>query len=118
MPPKNIDDYIAAAPAEVRPIIEKIRQTIAAVAPDAEEVISYRMPAFRRNAILVYFAAFKHHIGFYPPVSGDAKLEKDLARYAGPKGNLKFPVDEPIPYALIKRIVQLRVKQDRARGKR
>jgi len=118
MPPKSIDDYIAAAPAEVRPILEKIRQTIAAAAPDAEEVISYRIPAFRQKGILVYFAAFKHHIGLYPPVSGDAKLEKDLVPYAGPKGNLKFPLDEPIPYALIKRIVRLRVKQDAARRKR
>jgi uncharacterized protein YdhG (YjbR/CyaY superfamily) len=117
MPPKNIDEYIAAAPAEVRPVLEKVRQTIAAAAPGAEEVISYRMPAFRQNGILVYFAAFKHHIGLYPPVAGDEKLEKDLARYAGPKGNLKFPLDEPIPFALIKRIVRLRVKQDAARGK-
>lgn len=115
MPPRNIDDYIAAAPAEVRPILEKIRRTIAAAAPDAEEVISYRMPAFRLNGILVYFAAFQHHVGLYPPFHGDAKLEKDLARYAGPKGNLRFPLDAPIPYPLIKRIVQLRVKQDRAR---
>jgi len=114
MPPKNIDEYIAAAPAEVRAILEKIRRTIAAAAPDAEEVISYRIPAFRLNGILVYFAAFRHHIGLYPPVHGDAKLEKDIAAYAGPKGNLQFPLDEPIPYPLIKRIVQLRVKQDRA----
>lgn len=115
MPPRNIDDYIAAAPAEVRPILAKIRRTIAAAAPDAEEVISYRMPAFRLNGILVYFAAFQHHVGLYPPFHGDAKLEKDLARYAGPKGNLRFPLDAPIPYPLIKRIVQLRVKQDRVR---
>ncbi|HEV8433209.1 MAG TPA: DUF1801 domain-containing protein [Thermoanaerobaculia bacterium] len=118
MPPKTIDAYIAAAPAEVRPILEKIRQTIAAAAPEAQEVISYRIPAFRGKGILVYFAAFKHHIGLYPPVSGDAKLEKDLVRYAGPKGNLKFPLDEPIPYALIKRIVRLRVKQDRTKAER
>jgi len=118
MPPKTINEYIAAAPAEVRPILEKIRQTIAAAAPEAEEVISYRIPAFRGKGILVYFAAFKRHIGLYPPVSGDAKLEKDIARYAGPKGNLQFPLDEPIPYALIKRIVRLRVKQDAARRKR
>jgi len=115
MPPKNIDEYIAAAPAEVRAILEKIRRTIAAAAPDAEEVISYRIPAFRLNGILVYFAAFRHHIGLYQPVHGDAKLEKDIARYAGRKGNLQFPLDTPIPYSLIKRIVQLRVKQDRAR---
>jgi uncharacterized protein YdhG (YjbR/CyaY superfamily) len=117
MPPENIDEYIAAAPAEVRPILEKIRRTIAAAAPGAEEVISYRIPAFRLNGIVVYFAAFKHHIGLYPPVRGDAKLEKAVARYAGPKGNLKFPLDEPIPYALITRIVKLRVKQDRSGAK-
>lgn len=117
MPPENIDEYIAAAPAVVRPILEKVRRTIAAAAPSAEEVISYRIPAFRLNGVLVYFAAFKHHIGLYPPVRGDAKLEKAVARYAGPKGNLKFPLDEPIPYALIKRIVKLRVKQDRSGAK-
>jgi uncharacterized protein YdhG (YjbR/CyaY superfamily) len=118
MPPKNIDEYIAAVPAEVRPILEKIRRTIAAAAPDAHETISYRIPAFRLNGILVYFAAFRHHIGLYPPVHGDAKLEKDIAPYAGPKGNLQFPLEEPIPYPLIKRIVRLRVKQDRARIKK
>jgi len=118
MPPKNIDEYMAAAPAEVRPILEKIRRTIADAAPDAEETISYRIPAFRLNGILVYFAAFRHHIGLYPPVHGDAKLEKDIAPYAGQKGNLQFPLDERIPYQLIKRIVRLRVKQDRARIKK
>jgi uncharacterized protein YdhG (YjbR/CyaY superfamily) len=117
MPPTNIDEYIAAAPAEVRRILKKIRRTIAAAAPDAEEVISYRVPAFRLNGIVVYFAAFKHHIGLYPPVRGDAKLAKDIAPYAGPKGNLKFPLDAPIPYALIERIVRLRVRQDRARAR-
>jgi uncharacterized protein YdhG (YjbR/CyaY superfamily) len=74
------------------------------------------MPAFRLNGILVYFAGFKNHIGLYPPVSGDAKLEKALSSYAGSKGNLKFPLDQPIPYDLIERIVHLRVKQDGARA--
>lgn len=114
--PKTIDEYIAIAPAEVRPILERIRAIIRDVAPDAEEVISYRMPAFRLNGILVYFAAFKRHIGMFPPVSGDATLEKKLAPYAGPKGNLRFPLDRPMPYALIERIVQHRVKQDRAKA--
>jgi uncharacterized protein YdhG (YjbR/CyaY superfamily) len=109
----TIDDYIAAAPPKVRPILEKIRQTIAAAAPGAQEVISYRMPAFRKKKILIYFAAFKKHIGVFPPVTGDAKLEQELAPYAGPKGNLKFPLDRPIPYGLIRRIVQLRVRQER-----
>ena len=115
-PPKSIDEYIAASPAAVQPILQKIRKTLAAAAPEAQEVISYRMPAFRQSGILVYFAAFKAHIGLYPPVRGDAALEAALARYAGPKGNLKFPLDQPIPYDLIERVVRLRVKQDRSLG--
>jgi uncharacterized protein YdhG (YjbR/CyaY superfamily) len=110
--PKSIEEYIAASPSEVQLILKKIRLTISAAAPRAQEVISYRMPAFKLHGILVYFAAFKSHIGLYPPVSGDARLEKALSPYAGPKGNLKFPLDQPIPYALIKRVVRLRVKQD------
>jgi uncharacterized protein YdhG (YjbR/CyaY superfamily) len=114
-PPTTIDEYIAASAPKAQPILRKIRRTISAAAPDAEEVISYRMPAFRLHGILVYFAAFKHHIGVFPPVSGDAMLERAIAPYAGPKGNLRFPLDQEMPYALIKRIVLLRVKQDRSR---
>jgi uncharacterized protein YdhG (YjbR/CyaY superfamily) len=114
-PPTTIDEYIAAAAPEAQAILRRIRRTISAAAPDAEEVISYRMPAFRLHGILVYFAAFKHHIGVFPPVSGDAALEKAIAPYAGPKGNLRFPLDQEMPYGLIKRIVLLRVKQDRSR---
>jgi uncharacterized protein YdhG (YjbR/CyaY superfamily) len=110
--PTSISEYIASCPPAVRPILKKIRATIAAAAPDAQELISYRMPAFAQNGILVYFAAFKAHIGVFPPVSGDAKLEKALEPYQGPKGNLKFPLDEPIPYDLIRRIATLRVKQN------
>jgi uncharacterized protein YdhG (YjbR/CyaY superfamily) len=113
----NISEYIAAAPSDVQPVLRKIRATISAAAPEAQEVISYRMPAFRMHGILVYFAAFKAHIGLFPPVSGDAALKKAVAPFAGPKGNLRFPLDKPIPYALIKRIVRLRVKQDIARSK-
>ena len=90
--------------------------TVRAAAPMAHEVISYRMPAFRLHGILVYFAAFTAHIGLYPPVSGDAGLETALSPYSGPKGNLKFPLDRPIPYALIKRVVLLRVRQDLSRA--
>jgi len=110
----TIDEYIAASPAAVRPILREIRRTVRAAAPGAEEVISYRMPAFKQHRILLYFAAFKNHIGLYPPVSGDARLEKALEPYAGPKGNVKFPLDRPVPYGLIERIVRLRVKQDLA----
>ena len=74
------------------------------------------MPAFKQHGILVYFAAWKQHIGLYPPISGDKALEKAVARYAGPKGNLQFPLDEPMPYDLIERIVKLRVKQDSAKA--
>lgn len=112
----TIDEYIAKSSSAVRPILKEIRRTIRTAAPGAEEIISYRMPAFRQHGILVYFAAFKSHIGLYPPVSGDARLEKAVAPYAGPKGNLKFPLDRPIPYALIRRIVRLRLKQNLARS--
>lgn len=115
-PPANIDEYISEAPPAVRPILAEIRRVIRAAAPEAEELISYRMPAFAQDGILVYFAAFKNHIGLYPPVSGDARLEKALEPYAGPKGNLKFPLSRAIPYALIRRIVQFRLKQKRAQA--
>ena len=112
--PANIDEYILAFPRDVRAILTKIRATVAAAAPDAEEVISYRMPAFAQHGILIYFAAFKKHIGVFPPVSGDPRLEKALARYAGPKGNLRFPLSEPMPYGLVRRIVRLRLKKNLA----
>jgi uncharacterized protein YdhG (YjbR/CyaY superfamily) len=112
--PANIDEYIAAAAPAARPLLVKIRRVARAAAPEAEEVISYRVPAFRQRGILIYFAAFKDHIGVFPPVSGDAELERALQPYAGPKGNLKFPMDRPIPYALIRRIVKLRLKQNAA----
>jgi uncharacterized protein YdhG (YjbR/CyaY superfamily) len=114
--PTNIDEYIAVAAPAARPLLKEIRRVIRAAAPEAKELISYRMPAFTQHGILVYFAAFKHHIGVFPPVSGDAKLEQALEPYAGPKGNLRFPMDRPIPYALIRRIVQLKLKQNLARA--
>ena len=110
----SIDAYIAASRAEVRPVLEKIRRVIGKAAPAAEEVISYQMPAFRQHGVLLYFAAFKNHIGLYPPISGDARLERAVAPYAGEKGNLRFPLDQPIPFELIERIAVLRAKQDQA----
>jgi uncharacterized protein YdhG (YjbR/CyaY superfamily) len=109
--PKTIDEYIAAFSPEVRAILQKIRSLIKAAAPEAEEKISYQMPAFRLGGDLIYFAAFKKHIGMYPPIQGDEKLRKDLAPYQGEKGNLKFPLDEPIPYPLIGRVVEARLKE-------
>ena len=110
--PANVDAYIAAFPPEVQAILEKVRLTVRQAAPDAQEIISYQIPAFTLNGVLVYFAAFKKHIGFYPPIQGDAKLVAAVAPYAGEKGNLRFPLDQPIPYDLIKRMVKLRVKQN------
>lgn len=112
--PETIDDYIALHPADVQEILTKIRATVRKAAPGAEERISYRMPAFFLDGALVYFAAFKKHIGFYPPVHDEA-LQPQLAKYAGPKGNLQFPLTEPIPYPLITKIVKARTKENRAR---
>jgi len=114
--PKDIDSYISQFPADVQAILRKVRATIRHAAPEAKETISYLMPAFKQHGILVYFAGWQKHIGLYPPISGDKALEKAVARYAGPKGNLQFPLDEPIPYDLIERLVRLRVKQDSAKA--
>lgn len=110
--PQDIDDYIANFPKEIQAILEKVRSTIKKAAPGAVEVISYRMPAFALKGNLVYFAAFKKHIGLFPPITGDEKLRREASVYAGPKGNLRFPLAEPIPYALITKIVKLRVKEN------
>jgi uncharacterized protein YdhG (YjbR/CyaY superfamily) len=113
-PPQTVDDYIATFAPDVRAILRKIRETVKAAAPDATETISYRMPAFRLDGMLIYFAAFKKHIGLFPPVRGDASLLQAVKPYAGPKGNLQFPLDKPIPYALIRRIVKSRVRRKSA----
>ena len=118
--PRTIDEYIAAFPPEVQSILERIRSTIRKAVPKAKEKISYKIPAFALDGDLIYFAAFKKHIGIYPPVRGDEKLRKALSRYRGEKGNLKFPLDEPIPYELINRVVKCRLKEHvkRIRSKR
>ena len=114
--PAGVTQYIATFPPKVRTILRKIRQTVRGAAPDADEMISYRMPAYKLDGVLVYFAAFKNHIGLFPPVKGDASLERAVARYAGPKGNLQFQLDEPIPYDLIKRIVKFKAKRNREKA--
>jgi uncharacterized protein YdhG (YjbR/CyaY superfamily) len=113
--PTSIDEYIAAAPPDVRAILRKIRATIKRAAPAAEEKISYQIPTFTLNGNLVHFAAFKKHIGFYPPVR-DKKLRVEVSAYAGEKGNLRFPLDKPIPYALIRRLVRARVRENLERA--
>lgn len=112
----TVSEYIARFPADVQTTLERIRQTIQKAAPGAQEVISYQMPAFKLGGVLLYFAAWQNHIGLYPPISGDKALEKAVAPYAGPKGNLQFPLSQPIPYDLIRRIVTLRVQQNLAKA--
>ena len=118
--PDNIDEYIAAFPAEVQEILEKIRKMIRESAPEAQETIKYKMPTFTLHGNLVFFAAFKRHISFYPPVTGAVELRSEVSAYEGPKGSLKFPLDRPIPYELIRRIVKFRVQEnmDRVEEKR
>jgi uncharacterized protein YdhG (YjbR/CyaY superfamily) len=110
--PATIDEYIAAFPPEVGSILAKVRETIRKAAPEAQETISYRMPTFVLDGHLVYFGAFKKHIGFYPPVR-DEKVRRETSVYEGDKGNLRFPLDQPIPYDVIGRIVKVRVRQNR-----
>lgn len=113
--PSTIDEYIAGFKPEIQAVLRKIRSTVRKAAPAAQAKISYRIPCFAQDGVLVFFAAFKNHIGLFPPVRGDAKLMRAVSRYAGPKGNLRFPLDESIPYALIARIVKARVKANRER---
>lgn len=117
MAPIDVDEYIRGFSPEVRELLQKVRETVKSAAPHAREIISYKMPALRQNGVLVYFAAFQKHIGFYPPIKGDAKLEAAASRYAGEKGNLRFPLNEPIPYRLIERLTKLRARQDAAKAK-
>lgn len=110
-PLTTVDDYITAAAANARPALRKIRAIVKAVAPRAQETISYRIPAYRQGRVFVYFAAFKSHIGLYPPVKGSAALEQALQPYRGEKGNLRFSLDQPLPFALIKRAVSALKRQ-------
>jgi len=116
-PPNSIDAYIAGFPQEVQLLLEQVRQTIRNAAPQAEEAISYQMPTFKLYGNLVHFAAFKHHIGFYPTSSGIEHFKDDLSAYKGAKGSVQFPLDQPIPYELIERIVDFRVQENTQRAK-
>jgi uncharacterized protein YdhG (YjbR/CyaY superfamily) len=109
---KTIDEYIKAFPPDIQDILEKMRQTIHSAAPEAVEAISYRMPVFKLNGVLVYFAAYKSHIGFYPTSSGIEAFKKELASYKWSKGTVQFPLDKPIPYDLVEKIVRFRVKEN------
>ncbi len=109
--PATIDEYIAAFPADVQERLQAIRATIHAAAPQATEAISYAMPTFKLNGNLVHFAAFKHHIGFYPAPSGLEAFAERLAPYKHSKGAVQFPLDQPLPLDLVTAITQFRVAE-------
>jgi uncharacterized protein YdhG (YjbR/CyaY superfamily) len=113
--PTTIDEYIQASPKDVQAILTQIRTTIRKAAPDARETIKYRLATFTLNGNLVHFGAFKNHIGFYPTPSGTSTFKKELAPYVFAKGSIRFPLDKPIPYDLIAKIVEFRVKENRAK---
>ena len=112
--PATIDDYIAGFPKDVQSILQKIRATVRKAAPEAEEAIKYDIPTFVLHGNLVHFAAYKNHIGFYPAPSGTEKFKKELSPYRSGKGSVQFPLNEPMPYDLITKIVQFRVKESAA----
>jgi uncharacterized protein YdhG (YjbR/CyaY superfamily) len=114
---KNIDDYLALFPKETQSLLQQIRATIKKAAPEAVEKISYQMPTFFLNGNLVYFAAFKNHIGFYPVPTGIEKFKKELSVYKTSKGAVQFPLDKPLPLALITKIVKFRVAENLKKAK-
>ena len=112
----NIDNYIASFPEETQELLERLRLTIRKAAPEAQETINYGIPTFTLKGNLVHFAAFKNHIGFYPTPSGIETFKKNLSAYDGAKGSVKFPIDKPIPFELISRIVKFRVKENQEKA--
>jgi len=115
--PQTIDEYIAGFPPAVQKILQKIRRTVRKAAPDAEETIKYQMPTFTLKGNLVHFAAFQKHIGFYPAPTGIEEFKQELSVYEGGRGSVRFPLDQPIPFDLIRRIVRFRVKENSERAK-
>ena len=116
--PTNVDEYIAAFPNETQIALHQVRAAIQKAAPQASEVISYQMPAYKGNGILVYFAGYQNHIGFYPTALGIAAFKDALSVYKGAKGSVQFPLNQPMPLKLITKIVQFRVKDDAAKTKK
>ncbi|MGH2514090.1 MAG: iron chaperone [Ktedonobacterales bacterium] len=113
---RSIDDYIATFPDAIQALLETLRATIRAAAPDAEERISYQMPAFALNGNLVYFAALKNHIGLYPTASGIAAFQRELSGYESTKGAVRFPLSQPLPLELVSEIVKFRAAENRAKA--
>ena len=113
--PQNVDEYIAAFPTATQKLLKQIREIITNAAPDAEEVLSYHMPAYKLHGVLVYFAAYKNHIGFYPGASGIEQFKKEITAYKWAKGSVQFPLHQKLPIALITKIVAFRVKENFAK---
>ncbi|OXA93211.1 iron chaperone [Flavobacterium hercynium] len=110
--PKTINEYIGGFPNDVQELLERIRATIQEAAPDAKEKISYSMPAFEQNGIVVYFAAYKNHIGLYALPTGHEAFKEELSSYKSGKGSVQFPLNLPMPYELISKIVKFRVQEN------
>ncbi len=110
---KTVDEYFADKSADVQAILLQVRNAVKEVAPNAQEVISYQMPAFKQGNILVYYAAFKNHIGFFPTASAMEQFKDKLTQYKTSKGTIQFPYDKPIPLGLIKEIVKFKLKETR-----
>ena len=110
----NVSAYISQFPEVVQDILKELRRTVKAAAPEAEELIIYKMPAYKYYGMLVYFAAFKNHIGFYATPTGHKEFEKDLAPFKQGKGSVQFPLDQPLPLSLISKIVKFRAKENLA----
>jgi uncharacterized protein YdhG (YjbR/CyaY superfamily) len=115
--PKNFEEYIVAFPVEIQKVLEQLRETIKKTAPEADEEISYGMPSFRQNGRLLYFAAFKNHIGFYPMATGIEAFKTKLSAYKWAKGSIQFPLQKPLPVELITEIVKFRVKENLEKSK-
>ena len=116
--PASIDEYISAFPVETQQLLEQIRTIVKSVAPEANEVISYSMPAFKLNGILVYFAGYKNHIGLYPLASGIEVFKDELAAFKWAKGSIQFPLNKPLPVDLITRIVSFRADENRRKKRK
>jgi uncharacterized protein YdhG (YjbR/CyaY superfamily) len=114
---KTIDEYISTFPKNIQSILQELRQVIKESAPNAEEAIRYQIPTFRLNGNLIHFAAFKKHIGFYPTSSGTESFKNELSNYETSKGTIRFPLDKPIPFDLVKKIVLYRVKENTSKKK-
>ena len=110
--PKTIDEYIASFPLKTQEILQQIRESIQKAVPDSKELISYKMPAFKQRSVLVYFAAYKNHIGFYPTGSGIEAFKHEFGNYKWSKGAVQFPIDKPMPLDLITRITKFKAERD------